>query len=251
MTETRAARRAQLEHLPPERLEQQRSARVKALHHLPPEVQKLIFSYAVDGGGRSLLCIWWANRVRYYQDECVDISLLEDDPSQDPATPAIEQNFGSLKNANVDSVLLRLKREKDSTIGSLCTFTYNVWRTLPVEVNTFVLLQATAIAGLSQDLGKDGQLSLRAIDINVVDRKEAHGLRQVSLFQHLRTLVIRIPHPAFVHTAQPRWRGLVNVLFLAYNLKDLTEFEITCVDKCVGCTPFNDITRKQLYNQWP
>jgi len=178
------------------RLARQQLARATGLLSLPVEVLQMIFSYAVDGGGKSIICTEYKGRVRYYRDGCVDIRLRENDPSQSPGERAKEEEFdimvtdATLENENVDLVLPRLKYEHTSTAGTLCTFTYDEWRTLRVEVNTWELSDGRAIGGLLQDLGEDGQLSMRDLHIYVTNRSEAHDLQQVSLFRNLHTLVI-------------------------------------------------------------
>lgn len=256
-TETRATRKTRLTNQAhAKRLNQQKLARASGLLRIPLEVQRMIFSYAVDGDGRGIVCVWRPNRVIYYREGWIDLDLVEKEYSQDLPRPASDRELdvlvtdGALKDSDVIKVLPRLKREHISTVGSLCTFTRDVWSTLPVEVNVWKLDQATAIAGFSQDIGKKGQLSLRDLKINVTSRQEALELHQVTLFRHLRTLLIRIPHSVFVHAVQPRWSGLAILLSLAYNLKDLVELTIICEQEHDGCIPFSDLTRKHQYNQW-
>jgi len=108
--------------------------------------------------------------VRYYREGfqgCLDVRLLVEDGSQDPAVLAINReldravNNGALEDLWADMMLPRLTEEHVSTIGSLSTFTHDAWSTLLVEANTWELHQATAITGFLRDLGDKGQLSLR------------------------------------------------------------------------------------------
>jgi len=155
-----------------------------------------------------LVCGRW-RWGKHYGYGLVDTRLRENDPSQSPEERAREDDFdimvtdATVENEDAYLVLPRLKDEHISTAGSLCTFTYDVWRDLRVEVNTWELSRSSAIGGLLQDLGDDGQLSMRDLHINVTNRNEAHDLRQVSLFRNLHTLVIQLPHPVFGGAATP------------------------------------------------
>ncbi len=149
----------------------------------------------------------------------------------------------TLENKNVHLVHLvlpRLKYEHTSTAGTLCTFTYDVWRNLRVGVNTWELSDGRAIGGLLQDLGGDGQLSMRDLEITVTSPNEARDLQQVSLFRNLHTLVIQLRHSVFVRAARPRWPGLIHLRYLAITLARLEVFKIDCVEECDNCIPSNE-----------
>lgn len=236
-----------------QKLELQHSGRISGLLRLPLEVQRKIFTYAVDGDGRDIIVGRNAGRFIYYRgppEENLGVFLpVKGDERPD----SVNHNYKRLlvsEHPLVTRMMYQIRQENIFIIGSLCDFTSVMWGTLPLEVNTWTFFHASTIARFSQDLGEQGQLSLRKLKIYVDTQKEAHALRHVDRFRELRTLFIRIPHIVFVHADQLRWKELASLFYLVNKLDKLTDFTIGCRGECNDCVPFGDLTRKEQYKQW-
>lgn len=216
----------------------------------------MIFRYAMSGGGGTI----YVDRQRgpllhYYREVFYQCSESWPQKSKNPVArstwDAIDKAIqeGALHHLNADIVLPRIWRERISTIPSLCNLARDTWSELLFAVNKWEVHRANEITLFLTDIGERGRLGMRHLKINVTTRGEAHELQQVMWFKNLRTLIITIPHPVFVHAVNPPWRGLTH-LIPPSRLEHLTYYEIGCAQQCDSCPPHADLARKELYAQW-